>query len=69
MHVSPSRHDWRRQKLGTQQFDCAKKLTNDDRGDEADGIIGGGACHEEWLDQVAGEGQGDHRLAGRLHNQ
>ena len=51
---------------------CVKymeSLTYDGSSDEADGDIRGGAGGVEGLDQVVGEGQGDHRLTGWLHYQ
>lgn len=46
-----------------------EKLTYDDSSDEADSRIGGGAGGVEGLNEVVGEGEGDHGLTGRFHNQ
>ena len=43
-------------------------LTYDGGGKETDCVVRGGTGGVERLDQVAGKGEGDDCLAGRLHD-
>lgn len=46
-----------------------EELTYDESSDEADGQVGGCAGGVEGLNEVVGEGERDHGLTGRLHDQ
>lgn len=46
-----------------------EKLTYDDSSDEADSRVRSGAGGVEGLNEVVGEGERDHGLTGRFHNQ